>query len=106
MSERLSELMEKRARCRRDMERGERELVAIAAEIAAELLAQQRRPLAPRERQVLPLILEGLQNKEIAARLGISPRTAKFHVSNILAKAGCANRGELMAGKWKATETS
>lgn len=55
--------------------------------------------LTGREAQVLRLVLEGLQNKEIAERLHVGLRTVKFHVSNILAKTGARGRRELMAGK-------
>ncbi len=51
-------------------------------------------PLTEREREVLQLLAQGLPNKEIAARLGIRERTAKFHVSTIMAKLGAANRLE------------
>jgi DNA-binding NarL/FixJ family response regulator len=49
-------------------------------------------PLTPREIQVLELLAEGLPNKAIAARLGISDQTAKFHVASISSKLGAANR--------------
>jgi len=49
-------------------------------------------PLTPREIQVLELMAEGLPNKAIAARLGISDQTVKFHVSAIGGKLGAANR--------------
>lgn len=49
-------------------------------------------PLTARENQVLELLAEGLPNKTIAARLGISDQTAKFHVASILAKLGATNR--------------
>jgi DNA-binding NarL/FixJ family response regulator len=51
-------------------------------------------PLTPRERQVLDLLADGLPNKTIAARLGISDQTAKFHVASICGKLGAANRTE------------
>src|SRR5262245_33099410 len=49
-------------------------------------------PLTPREIQVLELLAEGLPNKAIADRLGISDQTVKFHVSSISGKLGAANR--------------
>jgi two-component system nitrate/nitrite response regulator NarL len=51
-------------------------------------------PLTPREREVLELVAEGLPNKTIAARLGISDQTAKFHVASICGKLGAGNRTE------------
>ncbi|MGW4484376.1 response regulator [Amycolatopsis sp. NPDC004368] len=48
--------------------------------------------LSPREREVLTLVGEGLANREIATRLRISERTARTHVSAVLAKLGCATR--------------
>jgi DNA-binding NarL/FixJ family response regulator len=51
-------------------------------------------PLTPREREVLALLAEGLANKAIASRLGISEHTAKFHVNAILAKLGVDSRAE------------
>jgi NarL family two-component system response regulator LiaR len=53
--------------------------------------------LTPRERQVLALIVEGLNNPEIAERLVVSRSTAKAHVSNILSKLGVSNRAEAIA---------
>jgi DNA-binding NarL/FixJ family response regulator len=50
--------------------------------------------LTPREREVLDLLAEGLANKAIAARLGISDHTAKFHVNAILGKLGVESRSE------------
>lgn len=54
-------------------------------------------PLTPREREVLQLLAAGLGNKEIAGRLAISDHTAKFHVSQILAKLNAASRAEAVS---------
>lgn len=69
--------------------------------VASRLLQHVSAPEAPplpaltrRERDVLPLLARGLQNKEIAAHLGIRERTAKFHVASVLRKLGAANRTE------------
>jgi DNA-binding NarL/FixJ family response regulator len=50
--------------------------------------------LTAREREVLQLMAQGLPNKQIAARLAISPHTAKFHVASVLAKLGATSRTE------------
>jgi DNA-binding CsgD family transcriptional regulator/tetratricopeptide (TPR) repeat protein len=50
--------------------------------------------LTPRELEVLRLVAAGWSNPEIADELGISPKTASVHVSNLLAKLGVANRVE------------
>jgi DNA-binding NarL/FixJ family response regulator len=50
--------------------------------------------LTPREREVLALLAEGLGNRAIGARLGVSEHTAKFHVNAILGKLGAATRAE------------
>jgi DNA-binding NarL/FixJ family response regulator len=51
-------------------------------------------PLTAREIEVLGMLADGLGNKIIAARLGISAHTAKFHVASILAKLGAGSRTE------------
>jgi len=48
--------------------------------------------LTPRELEVLEALGEGLSNKSIAARLGITEHTVKFHVSAIFSKLGAENR--------------
>ena len=50
--------------------------------------------LTEREREVLALMIEGLNNTQIAGRLTVSPSTIKSHVSNILSKLGVASRTE------------
>jgi len=59
-----------------------------------ETMATPVEPLTPRETDVLELVAEGLPNKAIASRLGISDQTVKFHVAAIIGKLGAANRTE------------
>lgn len=54
-------------------------------------------PLTERELEVLNLLAQGMPNKEIAAHLVISERTAKFHVSSIMGKLGATNRTEAVS---------
>lgn len=56
--------------------------------------ADAAQPLTAREIEVLGMLAEGLGNKAIASRLGISTHTAKFHVASILAKLGAGGRTE------------
>jgi DNA-binding NarL/FixJ family response regulator len=75
---------------------------AVAASLRADaaLSAADRQPdplidaLTPRELEVINLIAEGLPNKNIAAKLGISEHTVKFHVNAILTKLGAQSRTE------------
>ena len=53
--------------------------------------------LTAREREVLALLVKGMNNNEIADRLSVSHATAKAHVSNILSKLGVSNRAEAIA---------
>jgi two-component system, NarL family, response regulator len=53
--------------------------------------------LTGRETEVLRLIVQGMRNKEIAARLNISEETAQSHVKNILAKLSVHDRTEAVA---------
>jgi len=72
----------------------------LSPEAAQALVLAASQPPAPgldlteREREVLTLMIEGLNNTQIAARLDVSPSTVKSHVSNILAKLGVASRTE------------
>jgi len=68
-----------------------------AAQALVEIANQPPIPgldLTEREREVLALMVEGLNNTQIAGRLIVSPSTIKSHVSNILAKLGVASRTE------------
>ena len=54
-------------------------------------------PLTAREREVLELLGQGLSNRQIAERLGISEHTAKFHVAAVSGKLGAASRTEAVS---------
>jgi DNA-binding NarL/FixJ family response regulator len=61
--------------------------------LARDLLTLTPRPrLTPREHEALLLLVEGLSNRQIARRLGISEHGAKRLVANILSKMDCSNR--------------
>ena len=53
--------------------------------------------LTKRQREVLKLMVSGLNNNEIGEKLFLSPSTVSYHVSEILAKLGAANRAEASA---------
>lgn len=77
-----------------------RGLATLEPELASPVGARSRAstPLAealtPRELEVLGLLAEGLPNKTIAQRLGVSESTVKFHVNAILGKLGAQSRTE------------
>lgn len=60
--------------------------------VEASLHSQASEPLTEREREVLKLMVDGLNNAQIAGQLVISISTVKYHISNILAKLGVENR--------------
>ena len=72
----------------------------LSPEAAQALVQTASQPDAPgldlteREREVLGLMIEGLNNTQIAGKLGVSPSTIKSHVSNILSKLRVASRTE------------
>jgi len=72
----------------------------LSPEAAQALVDTANQPPAPglnlteREREVLALMVEGLNNTQIAGRLSVSPSTIKSHVSNILSKLGVSSRTE------------
>ena len=69
-------------------------LLADIPSITREVPASQPEALTPREVEVLGMMAEGLGNKTIAWRLGISEHTVKFHVGSILAKLNASGRTE------------
>lgn len=74
--------------------------VTLSPQVAQSLVETANLPPAPgldlteRERDVLKLMVEGLNNTQIAGKLTVSPSTIKSHVSNILAKLQVASRTE------------
>lgn len=70
----------------------------IAREERAEMESLQRRlaSLTPREREVLPLVVSGLLNKQAAAELGISEVTLQIHRSKIMQKMEAASLADLV----------
>lgn len=78
---------------------------AMAAEVIQHLATATNRPsgtdasgslpgVSPREEEVLALLADGLTDREIADRLGISPRTVETHVGSLLNKLGVRNRAQ------------
>jgi DNA-binding NarL/FixJ family response regulator len=69
----------------------------IAAQLARAVRQPRRDRLTAREREIVALLAEGLSNRAAAERLGIAERTVKFHVAEILARLGAANRAQAVA---------
>jgi RNA polymerase sigma factor (sigma-70 family) len=59
---------------------------AVRGEVATESPRDRLQRLTPREREVLALVATGKTNREIAARLGISPRTVESHRESLMKK--------------------
>lgn len=70
-------------------------LAAKASHLVAQLDERSSLQLTPREREVAELVGQGLTNREIAARLYLSERTAENHVQHILTKLDLANRSQI-----------
>lgn len=88
----------------RSVARGRREVFSkrVAEQSRRRTGAEPPRPaLSPREREVLRLIAEGLDNGTVAARLFIAESTVKNHVTNIFAKLAVRTRAEAVAWAWR-----
>ena len=81
---------------------------SMAADVIQHLATTTNRPagtagadelagISAREREVLSLLAEGMTDREIGERLGISPRTVETHVGSLLSKLGVRNRAQAAA---------
>jgi DNA-binding NarL/FixJ family response regulator len=89
----------------REVARGEALLSpSVTRRLIGEFATRAKKPrskvelnaLTDREREVMGLVAEGLSNDEIAARLVVSPATAKTHVSRTMVKLGARDRAQLV----------
>jgi NarL family two-component system response regulator LiaR len=88
------------ARAIRAARAGQPMLAPEAAQALITRVTQPKTPghdLSPREREVLALMVQGLNNPDIAERLVVGRSTVKFHVSSILGKLGVQSRTEAVA---------
>jgi DNA-binding NarL/FixJ family response regulator len=82
----------------------------VTRRLVAEFAARAKKPkssaslasLTEREREVVALVAEGLSNAEIAARLFVSPSTAKTHVSRAMIKVAARDRAQLVVMAYEA----
>jgi FixJ family two-component response regulator len=74
----------------------ERSRVIVAARAAMNEVQRLLATLTPREREVLPLVVSGQLNKQVAARLGTVEKTIKVHRAHVMAKLGVRTLAELV----------
>lgn len=57
----------------------------------------ERKPLSPRQRQVLSLVAQGLSDKEISAQLALSRHTVRTYLDRVYQQLGCSTRAHAVA---------
>jgi DNA-binding NarL/FixJ family response regulator len=77
-------------------------IVEFASRSRAPMATNALDALTDREREVMALVAEGLSNEDIAARLYVSPATAKTHVSRAMIKLGARDRAQLVVYAYEA----
>jgi FixJ family two-component response regulator len=60
------------------------------------MLRERLESLTPREREILPLVVSGLLNKQVAAEIGATEATVKVHRSQLMRKVGANSLAELV----------
>ena len=70
---------------------------ALVAHCNAAAPARADAPLTERERECVALVARGMTSADVGMQLGISTRTANFHIGNVMAKLGAVTRGEAIA---------
>lgn len=71
--------------------------VSLPSHLDGIATADPRPPLTPREQEILVCLGEGLSNKAVARRLGISAHTVKFHLEAVFSKLGAGSRADAVA---------
>jgi FixJ family two-component response regulator len=74
----------------------ERDRAGRQRQVETAMLRERLQLLTPREREVLPLIVSGLQNKQVAAEIGTTEATVKVHRSQLMRKMGADSLPELV----------
>jgi DNA-binding CsgD family transcriptional regulator len=70
---------------------------AFAAQLRANARPPQAQKLTDRERECVALVARGMTSVDVGAKLGITTRTANFHIANVMAKLGAVSRAEAVA---------
>jgi FixJ family two-component response regulator len=74
----------------------ERDRVRRQRQAEAAMLRERFESLTPREREILPLVVSGLLNKQVAAEIGATEATVKVHRSQLMRKMGASSLADLV----------